>query len=340
MLQDISHDLLLRLDPETAHKFGKFGMKHGFFSLGRFRTEESKTKLFEVEIDNPIGLAAGFDKNGELVDCVRKYGFGFIEVGSVTYKGSKGNPKPRLFRLDGGNLLNRMGLNGDPATDVINRVSHSKSPFALNITKTNDSSLKGDKAIEDIKNTYNLAYAFLRNNNNLAYIVLNLSCPNTEDGKTFEDDPNSLSDLLSAIREVGYFSPVLIKLSPNLPSKKLEKIVEVADNSVSGYEVVNTLGITHDKYGKGGKSGPELKEYALDGVKEIVKLTKKPIIAVGGISTGEDAYNLMEASNGQAKAFLAYTGFVYKHRNNPYAGPRFAHQVNSEFLELKRIHEN
>ncbi|MBI4089538.1 MAG: quinone-dependent dihydroorotate dehydrogenase, partial [Candidatus Levybacteria bacterium] len=201
-------------------------MKHKLLAPDEFKTEESKTELFGVEINNPLGLAAGFDKNGELIDSALEYGFGYVEVGSVTYEGGKGNEKPRLFRLHKEKgLLNRMGLNGDPAEIVAERLKTAKSKaFGVNIAKTHSPDILGDKAIADFVNSYKLLKSFG------IYTVINISCPNTREGRTFED-PASLRELLSAISEAGRVKPILLKLSPVIAraDNKLTEVVSIAE---------------------------------------------------------------------------------------------------------------
>ncbi len=325
MIEKLAHWFLFQLDPEQAHEIGKWAMKHKFLAPGEFKTEESKTDLFGVEINNPLGLAAGFDKNGELVDSALEYGFGYIEIGSVTYEGGKGNEKPRLFRLhEEQGLLNRMGLNGDPAEVVAERLKKARSnAFGVNIAKTHSSDILGDRAIIDIVSSYQLLKTFG------IYTVINISCPNTREGRTFEDT-SSLKELLSAISEAERNKPLLLKLSPSIAKadNKLTELVSIAEeNNIDGYVCGNTLPYVHPVYGAGGLSGTLLKNQALTLIQEVRKITDKVIIGVGGISTGLD---MMTASASGADFFQAYDGFV---RGKNY-GPTFAHHVNSEFYKM------
>lgn len=324
MIKKLAHWFLFQLDAERAHEIGKQAMKHKILAPGEFKTEE-KTELFGVEINNPFALAAGFDKNGELVDSALEYGFGYVEVGSVTYEGGEGNDKPRLFRLhEEEGLLNRMGLNGDPAEVVAERLKKAKSnAFGVNIAKTHSPDIMGDNAIRDFVNSYQLLKSLG------IYIVINISCPNTRKGRTFED-PLILRELLSAILEAGRVKPLLLKLSPSLvKSDKLVDLVTVAEESnIDGYVCGNTLPYVHPRYGKGGLSGKLLREPALTLMQKVRELTNKVIIGVGGISTGLD---MIFASASGADFFQAYSGFVIgKNR-----GPNFAHIINSEFYKIK-----
>src|SRR3989344_400688 len=326
--EDFWHSLLLKLDPEIAHFIAKLGMRGGVFAPGRFSTDESRTNLFGVGLDNPFGIAAGFDKHAKLHSRVRNYGFGWIECGSFTWNGGRGNAKPRLFRLEDGSLLNRMGLNNCGAiraSIIFSRVKDQNS-FAVNIAKTHDPNIVGDAAIEDIVESYSSLKNFG------IYTAINVSCPNTREGKTFEM-PIIFQELNSALKEEGKGRPLVYKLSPGLGREKLERLVEISDDFADGYEVVNTQGIEHHEYGNGGLSGSRLRSAAVESVRTLRGMTDKPIIAVGGISTEEDAYALRQAG---ATVFLVFTGFVYRHKNNPYAGPRFAHRINQEYFDLVR----
>ena len=324
MIDKIVHSLLLRLPPETAHNIGKWAIRNKINAPERYSTKELKTTLFGVELDNPLGIAAGFDKNVEVADEIIDYGFGFIELGSITYLGGRGNPEPRLFRLrDEKSLLNRMGLNGDPAEIVFNRLKKVSHPyFGINIAKTHNPEIIGDKAIEDMVSSYDLLKYFG------IYTVLNISCPNTKEGKTFED-PRSLDELLSAVLSRGKGKPLLIKMSPTLTREQLEAIIKVADNRVDGYVCGNTRGINHPKYGKGGLSGQSIRELALNLIYSTRQITKKPIIGVGGIASGKDMFaSYLHGAN----VYQAYTGFIYQ-------GLDFAQKANVDFARIKRAHE-
>lgn len=320
MIENIAHRFLLQIDPEKAHEIAKNGMKKRRFAPGNYYMEGAK--LFNKHVDNFLGLAAGFDKYAELQDVVRDYGFGWIEEGSFTYRGGEGNSKPRIFRLEGGCLLNRVGLPCIPAYEAAEILKHAdQDSFAVNIAKTHDPNIIGDKAIEDVSNSYKLL-------KNLGiYTVINLSCPNTIEGKTFEE-PESLDELLSELEKIGKGRPLLIKLSPNLTKNRIRELVKISHDRIDGYEAVNTLPSEHKEYGKGGKSGPFLLDHALPIIKTLREIIdpNKVIIGCGGIFTGADMYEMKMVG---ANAFLAFTGFVY-------GGPKWAHKVNKQFEEILR----
>tara|TARA_Y100000310_G_scaffold324914_1_gene387523 strand:- start:32326 stop:33399 length:1074 start_codon:yes stop_codon:yes gene_type:complete len=327
----LAHKLLLNLDPERAHTIGKWAMKHKLGAPGRYSNNRVVVpNFFGHALDNPLILAAGFDKNGDLVDVVRDYGFAFVEVGSVTFNGGPGNKKPRLFRaFDGHNydLINRMGLNGDPAIKVVERLIHTKNPYAINITKTHDPNIVGDKAIKDILDTYDLVNTYLEPLSNLIYVAVNPSCPNTKEGKTFES-PMALLELMSEIKKRQGEKPKIVKLSPNLDSTNRTNIVEAIDHLVDGYICSNTAPIDHPKYGKGGLSGQTLTKNTIEVLEKMYKLTNKPIIACGGIDSGNYAYHAMMK---KAVAVQAFSGFVV----GPNSGPKFAHKVLEKLTNLR-----
>ncbi len=327
-LEDLCMFFLSKLPAEASHDIAKEAMKRELFSQGRFVSDESKVKIFDVELDNPFGIAAGFDKYAELQDVVRSYGFGFIESGSYTFRGGEGNEKPRIFRdEETGGLINRMGLNGIPAHVAKERLSEADpSSFAVSIAKTHDTKILGESAIRDIIDSYKLL-------KNLGiYTAINVSCPNTAEGKTFED-PGCFREFVAEIIRVGKGHPLVFKFSPDLDKETLEKLIDISYCIADGYEAVNTLPIEHEIYGKGGLSGPSLRNNSRDMVSFLRENTRKTILGCGGISIEKDAYRLEERG---AEAFLVFNGFVYKHKENPYAGLRFAYKINKGLINLRK----
>lgn len=308
--------LLQKLSPEFAHDIAKVGMKMGLCASGELHSDQS-TELFGVKINNPFGLAAGFDKNAELVKTVTKYGFGWVEVGSITNKGGNGNPKPRMFRLeDGHSVMNRMGLNGLPAWIIENRLRDCKHVhFAVNIAKTHDPEIVGDLAIDDMMRTYE------RFHDLGIYNVINISCPNTKEGKTFED-LGALKELLDSFEYIRSFNsrPMLLKLSPNF--NDFDGIVKLAaDYEVAGFVACNTMPLEHKSNGRGGASGRYVKPSAISVVKSLrERMPDTVIIGCGGIFSAEDVIDYhMHGAN----FFQAYNGFV----RGPHAGSDFVKQL-------------
>lgn len=314
---------LLRLfNPETAHNLGLQAMK---WKLGAPGVRVSSfdgigSMLFNTPINSPIGLAAGFDKNGYLVDVIEKYGFGFMEVGSVTHLGGIGNPRPRMFRLDDGSIMNRMGLNGEPAIDIAKRLSKVKSRcFAVNIAKTHSPDIMGEQAIVDICSTYQI----LKDHGALGfYTVLNLSCPNTPDGRSFSEK-GPLTELMHALNRIRDFNiPLLVKLSPIMAASnsEVDDLTNVCNSfGIKGYICSNTVPFEHDKFGRGGLSGNSKLSLML--IKMIkARDPRNTIIGCGGVFSGDDAMDYLTSG---CSAVQVYNGFV----SGPHAGPRFAHTI-------------
>jgi len=332
--------LLFRLDPETAHHVAIRLLQLGF-GLGPIRGRVGErqrptdpdlvVRTLGLRFPSPLGLAAGFDKNGHLPTLMRDLGFGFVEVGSVTARPWPGNPRPRLFRLPGERaLINRMGLGNDGAGVITARLTRGRHavgiPVLINVAKTPDPRIEGEAGVQDYVTT------ILRVMGVADAVVLNVSCPNTEDGRTFED-PALLDDLLTAAREalpVDTLPPLLVKLSGDLDPEQLREVLAVTGaHRVDGLVAINTSvdrslvsGVPAaelDAIGRGGLSGAPLKARARATVAAIRKEVGDdlPLIGVGGVETADDARALREEG---ATLVEAYTGFVYD-------GPGFAPRV-------------
>lgn len=286
-------------------------------------------ELFGLTFPNPIGLAAGFDKNGTTPRAMQALGFGFVEVGSITAKPSAGNPKPRAFRIPKDHsLINRMGLNNEGADRIIERLSNLDLdiPLGVNIAKTNDASIQGDNALQDYLYSYEKAQQVAD------YITVNISCPNTGEGKTFED-PQALHDLLETLdpaREGR--KPTLIKFTVDIEKPALEKLISICEDfDVSGYIATNTssdrTGLNTpnpilNSIGNGGLSGRAIQKRSTQVVHWIREIAGKgkPIIGVGGIDGPEAALEKLEAG---ADLLQLYTGLVYK-------GPGLVRSINKK----------
>jgi dihydroorotate dehydrogenase len=321
--------LLFSLDPETAHRFTiEFLHTASNFDpvlrLLRFSRPPAKSKtLFGLTFPNPIGLAAGLDKNGVAIPAWAALGFGFIEIGTVTAKAQPGNPKPRIFRLPRQQaLINRLGFNNDGADAVAERLRRLRSsgrwpevPVGINIGKSRLTPL--EHATDD----YLYSFRLLRDCAD--YIALNVSSPNTPGLRELQE-PRKLSELLHAIgREPGEApKPVLVKISPDLSSSELEAVLTVcAENAVAGIIATNTT-VDHssippalDK--EGGLSGAPLRAKSTMLVREIVGKSAIPVIASGGIFDAESAQEKFRAG---AQLIQLYSGFVYR-------GPRLLREI-------------
>lgn len=293
----------------------------------KFEDERLKQRLWGITFPNPVGLAAGMDKNAKLVPFWEAIGFGLIEVGSVSAMAASGNPKPRAFRLPKDEaLLNRMGLNNDGAATVAERLESGRTdrtrPLGINLAKTHDPGVMGEAALEDFRESFRLLAS------QADYIVLNVSCPNTSDGKTFED-PQALDDLLSTIfsEQKGPLEvPILIKLSPPVSERVIfdtwtEDIISVAkahgvhgfiaSNTASDRKNVTTSAATLDALGDGGISGRPLRDRATCLVRYLYRATdgEIPIIGVGGVRDADTAYAKIRAG---ASLVQLYTALVYE----------------------------
>jgi dihydroorotate dehydrogenase len=287
---------------------------------------------------NPVGLAAGFDKNGRFINAMQTLGMGFVEAGSVTAQPSRGNPKPRLFRLPKDRaLINRMGLNNDGAETVTQRLKNTSYaiPVGINIAKTHSPEIMGKDAVDDYLFSYQKACGVAD------YITVNISCPNTAEGKTFEE-PESLNKLLAVLRAVidTKAPPTLVKFSPNLDQTELKALVEICENyGIDGYVATNTSSSrqnlhtdtqTLQEMGTGGVSGAPLASKSLKTVRLIRTHIgpKKPIIGVGGIYSFETALNMLKAG---ANLLQVYTGLIYE-------GPALIKNINQKLV--KHLKEN
>jgi dihydroorotate dehydrogenase len=306
-------------------------------SLYRFDDDILHSTHLGIDFDNPVGMAAGFDKNGVLTGFLPYLGFGHMEIGSVTAEPRVGNPKPRIFRLPNDKaIINRMGLNNEGVDRVYQRLSRRQSsiPIGVNIAKTHDPKILGDDAIRDFCYSFRTLYPAGE------YITINISCPNTEEGKTFEDKV-ALGELLSAIRstEDGFQDkkPALVKISPDATYQMVDDILEVTERyGMSGYVIGNTSSkrenlVTNsreiDKIGKGGLSGNPTKKRSTELINYTFKNLDKPfIIGVGGISSAEDAYDKIRAG---ASLVQVYTGFIYE-------GPGLPKNINKGISKLLR----
>ena len=321
--------LLFSLDPERAHRFTIElfrGTSHFDLALGvlRFFQPPSKPKtLFGLTFPNPIGLAAGLDKNGVALPAWAALGFGFIEIGTVTAKAQPGNPKPRIFRLPGQQaLINRLGFNNDGADAIAERLGRLRRsgrwpvvPIGINIGKSRATPL--EQATDDYLYSFRLLRDFAD------YIALNVSSPNTPGLRELQE-PQRLSELLHAIgNQPGTAAkPVLVKIAPDLSSTELEVIIATCEeNNVAGIIATNTT-LDHSSIPpaldeEGGLSGAPLREKSTALVREIAKRSAIPVIASGGIFNAESAQEKFQAG---AQLIQLYTGFIYR-------GPRLLREV-------------
>ncbi len=313
--------LLFSLDAETAHHLtirllrcaSHFDV--ALRALRPFQPKSKPTTLFGLTFPNPIGLAAGLDKNGVALPAWVALGFGFIEIGTVTAKAQPGNPKPRIFRLpEHQALINRLGFNNDGADAIAQRLAALREsgrwpavPVGINIGKSRATPL--EQATDDYLYSFRVLRDFAD------YITLNISSPNTPGLRELQE-PEKLSELLHAIgKEAGRTpKPLVVKISPDISGAELKAILAVCEeNGISGIIATNTT-LDHSSIApqldqEGGLSGAPLRAKSTALVREIGAQCKIPVIASGGIFDAESAREKFQAG---AQLIQLYTGLVYR----------------------------
>jgi len=311
----LARPFLHALDPEDAHALALRALEANVVPPQRRRDDPVlTTTLFGRTMTNPIGLAAGFDKNARVYDRIAAQGFGFVEVGGVTPRPQRGNPRPRVFRLpDDRAVINRMGFPNEGAVAVearLRRAGRASIPLGVNLASNVDSR---DPAADFVQ----LATRFAPYGD---YLTLDVSCPNTENGQVFLD-PARLADLLARLDAVPWAErrPALAaKLAPDIDDDVLERLVAtLLAARIDAIVVANTtrrrppgLRSPH-AFEPGGLSGPPLFPMALGMLRRTAAMTRGagvPLIGVGGVASGADAYAMLRAG---ASAVQLYTGLVY-----------------------------
>ncbi|HET6979790.1 MAG TPA: quinone-dependent dihydroorotate dehydrogenase [Pyrinomonadaceae bacterium] len=331
--------LLFRLSPETAHEFALHSLS---LLPPRLLTKSNATQnpisRFGLLFPNPVGLAAGFDKNGIALKPLAALGFGFIEAGTVTFHPQPGNPRPRLFRLaEDHALINRAGFNNEGAAAFAKRVEQNRPDCVLGVSIGKSKITPLEEATEDYLASFELVY------NVADYIAVNVSSPNTPQLRELQQS-QQLAALLAALQSRGRELherhqkrvPLLVKLSPDLEPKDLEMIVEVIQSlKIDGIIATNTTVsrenlLTPTKLvtaaGEGGLSGKPLKSRSTQMIAQLHKLTRGsiPLIGVGGIFTARDAWEKICAG---ASLVQLYTGFIYQ-------GPNIANDINEGLAKI------
>ena len=328
----ILRPFLFSLDPETAHDLAIKSLKFNYLPSKMFEVEDEQilnTELLGKNFPNPVGLAAGFDKSAEVYNSLLRFGFGFVEVGTVTPLKQFGNSKPRIFRLEeDGALINRLGFNNDGIEIIKKRIKSEKKKGVLGIN------IGPNKNTKDQKNDFCLG---LKNFFDIAdYITINISSPNTEGLRDFHDQ-EKLKDLLLALNKIKNENkiniPLLLKISPDIIDNHISEIADVAiKNDISGIILTNTTDSNRDKLmnnfkkEEGGLSGKPLQQISTDMIKKFYKQLngKVPIIGVGGVNSGKSAYEKITAG---ASLLQLYTGLVYK-------GPLLVKNIKKELIQI------
>jgi len=323
--------ILFKMDPEFVHdRFVWLGKIAGYnlflrwiirikFSYSHHILEQN---VLGIHFRNPIGLAAGFDKNAQLTNILPDVGFGFEEIGSITGNVCAGNTGQRLWRFpERQSILVYYGLMNDGAKIIAKKLSGKKFrfPVGISIAKTNcQATVDTSSGIEDYIKAYR-AFEGIGD-----YVTLNISCPNTFGGQPFTD-PEKLERLLKTVDEYRQVKPIFIKMSPNIEQDLLESLVKVAlDNGVDGF-ICSNLNKDH-KEGKGGLSGKAVEALANEQLSQIYRLTngKVPLIGCGGVFTAEDAYKKIRSG---ASLIQLITGMIFM-------GPQVIGQINQGLVEL------
>lgn len=339
--------LLFKFQPETIHHLTInalriSGMIPGGKTFLRLCFKKSHPHLHRnflgIDFPNPVGMAAGFDKNAEAFNELGALGFGFVEIGTVTPLAQPGNPKPRCFRLiDDQAIINRMGLNNKGVEDAACRLKRRKRRIIVGGNLGKNTLTSNDQAAID----YDIDFVTLYNH--VDYFVVNVSCPNISSLRDLQES-NSLKDILTRLsirRQVmDKYKPILVKISPDLSFDQIDNIIHlVRETGMDGVVAVNTttsregLKTNQDRIteiANGGLSGAPLTKRAIEIVKYIHKKTEGhlPIIGVGGIMSIEDALNMLDAG---ASLIQIYSGLIYN-------GPGFIKRICKAILRRESGH--
>ncbi|PWH86787.1 quinone-dependent dihydroorotate dehydrogenase [Brumimicrobium oceani] len=327
-------------DPEKIHYFtfklikttlsipGMKALWKKWFVLEDKRLER---ELFGLKFKNPVGLAAGFDKNGKLFNDLEYTGFGFIEVGTVTPKAQDGNPKKRLFRLvEDEAIINRMGFNNDGLEALVEELKNRKTKLIIGGNIGKNKITPNENAVDDYVKCFEALYQYVD------YFVVNVSSPNTPNLRELQDK-EPLTALLITLKKLNASKsvqrPILLKIAPDLTDEQLDDIIDiVATTKIDGIIATNT---TIDRsnlktknvesIGAGGLSGKPLTKRSTEVVRYLHKNSNAsfPIIGVGGIHSAEDALEKFEAG---ASLVQLYTGFIYE-------GPKLIKKINEALLK-------
>ena len=341
LYQRFIRPLVFKLDAETAHEIGISILRAMLATrTARRRFESSppeyafgEIRRFGLRFPNPLGIAAGFDKNGEVVDQLASLGFGFVEVGTVTCRPQPGNEKPRLFRLPADDaLINRLGFNNEGGEQVAERLRKAEHRCVIGVNIGRNKDVPNEEATADYLAVLEVVHGVAD------YIAINVSSPNTPNlrelqrGENLEELLQALADrnrALSASIADEKEKPLLVKIAPDLSEAEIETITDIslrtgiagiiATNTTVSREGLRSAGV--EAIGPGGLSGRPLAARSDEVIRKIYRYSKGklPIIGVGGIFTPDDAFRKIAAG---ASLLQAYTGFVYH-------GPTFPRKIVS-----------
>lgn len=342
MYKHIFRPILFLLKPETIHHLIVFGLKigrriPGFNALLRacftLRHPSLEREVFGLKFSNPVGLAAGFDKNAEVYNELAGFGFGSIETGTVTPKAQPGNPKPRSFRLPKDRaLINRMGFNNNGSEAMLKQLRRKKRRAVIGVNLGKNTATPNLQAPADYLHSFRMLYDYAD------YFVVNVSCPNVKDLCGLQDKDN-LEKIIGGLTEFrrgqSAYRPILMKISPDLNESQIDDTLEVlrktgidgivAVNTTTGRDRLKTDPQTVARIGNGGLSGGPLTRRAIEVVRQVRQKTGEgfPIIGVGGILSADDAVAMLDAG---ADLIQVYTGYIYN-------GPAFARQICKRLIK-------
>lgn len=342
MYKYIVKPFLFLFQPETAHhitfSFIKFlfripGVSSIFRSIYVVKDKRLERTVFGITFPNPVGLAAGFDKDARIVDEFACLGFGFIEIGTVTPVPQQGNDKPRLFRVPQDEaVLNRMGFNNGGMKEVAERLRKRKSNILIGGNIGKNKLTPNEEALNDYVKAFNELFDCVD------YFVVNVSSPNTPGLRALQEK-EPLKKILNSLQEVNHQKPVpkpiLLKIAPDLTNEQLDDIVEIIfETKLAGIIATNTTisreGLTIskekiEKIGMGGLSGKPLTQRSTEVIRYLVTKSggKIPVIGVGGIHSPKDAIDKLRAG---ASLIQLYSGFIYE-------GPALVGDINKSILK-------
>ncbi len=309
------------------------GMKSLWNALFLVDNPKLKKTVFGLEFKNPVGLAAGFDKNASMYNDLAYCGFGFIEIGTITPKAQPGNDKPRLFRLkEDGGIINRMGFNNDGVDVAIENLKKNNTSILIGGNIGKNKVTPNENATDDYVYSFNKLFDYVD------YFVVNVSSPNTPNLRELQEK-EPLKQLLVSIQEQNALKvskkPILLKIAPDLTNEQLDDIIEIieeikldgviATNTTISRDNLKTSKEIVDEIGAGGLSGKPVKNRSTEVIKYLATKSNKsfPIIGVGGIHSAEDALEKLEAG---ADLIQLYTGFIYE-------GPALVKKINKAILQ-------
>lgn len=346
MYKELIRPLLFQMDPEHAHHFTTRMLRTLFHSPGgaallqkmyAWEDEKLEREFFGLKFKNPVGLAAGFDKNAELVDEMAALGFGFVEIGTLTPRPQEGNPKPRLFRLsEDESLINRMGFNNEGVETAVKRLRKRKSDIIVGGNIGKNKVTPNAKAQDDYEICFEALYEVVD------YFTINVSSPNTPDLRELQEkEPlkRLLQHLMTLNQQKTHPKPILLKIAPDLSTHQLDDIVEIClelkmDGIIANNTTIEREGLKTPKskikaIGAGGLSGKAIRKKSTAVVRHLHRQLggQIPIVAVGGIASAKDALEKIEAG---ASLIQLYTGFIYE-------GPSVLKEIKQAIVKSSQL---